>query len=235
MMNGQFISIEGDASQMAYAELLATVTYINSMDEPTPVDESVEKIIKFTVNDLERDAIANATVTVYPVNDPPELPVVTIVFNESTRDPVYLFTSEIEIDDSDNNTLEWIRIRIEPVDFLDNLTLFTDSIDNINFTLSGGDSAPKTSCFPAKNNETTQTIKLYGPASTEDFNNAIHNITFSNVCPGLNTSQRSIEITLFDGVDEFVSWVYVDISAIDDVPVCYFGQWPVSNNYNQLL
>ena len=222
------IRVDGVASHMVYARLLASVTYMNMLDEPTPVNESIMKVIQFTVNDLEQEATAYATVTVYPVNDPPKLSNVTIVFNESTKEPVYLFSSETSVEDSDNDTLEWITIEIEPTDFLDNLTLLTTEMGNINVSLVGGDLAPKTTCFPTKNNQTTQSIALYGPASTEDFNNAIHNITFSNNCPGLNTTTRLIRVTVFDGVDVFVSWVYVNISAIDDLPVCYFGQWPVS-------
>ena len=227
--SNEYIEIVGVATQSVYAELLASALYINRADEPTPPDSPENRVIVFTVSDEERTVSANTTVTLYPVNDPPQLPIVTVVYNETTQDPVYLFNSSVKIDDSDNTTIEYLTIEFMPsVDFLDNLTLPNISDVNISVTQYGGELSPKTACYPAANNITTQKITLKGPATTESFDEILRHITFSNVCPGLKPEQRSIAFTLSDGIDVFTSWVYVDIAVVKDPPVCYFGQWPVS-------
>lgn len=227
-VTGDYIVMERVTTQDVYHAILETATFVNTADEPTPVNETrVVSIVFYVFDNSNQSSNATASVTLHPVNDPPELPNVTVSFNESTRTPVFLFTQETSIDDSDNNTLDWVIIELLSADFLDNLTVV--SSDVVSFTTSGGDLAPTLACYPAENNETVQSITFSGPASKEDFNNAIRNITFNNPCPGLKREQRSVRVTLSDGVDKFTSWVYIDIEAVDDPPVCYFGQWPVSD------
>ena len=224
--NNTHIMISGLATQQTYESILATTKFNNTADEPTPPNVEVNRTILFSVSDNNYTVYAIATVTLEPVNDPPIIPEATVIFNETTREPVYLFDTSNIIDDSDHDVLVWITLEIDPpLDSLDNLTIPDADYVNISWMSL---SAPHGTCFPFINNHTIQNINISGPANKSVFNDVLHRITFSNDCPGINLTQRSIRITLFDGVDIGYSWLYVDIHNFNDAPLCYFGAWPVS-------
>uniref|UniRef100_A0A1X7V4J9 Cadherin domain-containing protein n=1 Tax=Amphimedon queenslandica TaxID=400682 RepID=A0A1X7V4J9_AMPQE len=223
-----YILIEGSATQSAYAHVLSTVTFINTDDEPTPRDRSINRIVDFEVSDDSFTDTSIANITLMPVNDIPTLSVPDVTFNESTRDPVYLFPPDVAIDDSDDEIIEFARVRIEsPYDSMDNLTIH-GTTDLTITTQTITDPAPTPSvCSPAVNEYTIQQISMTGPLNKTDFNYALSNITFSNYCPGLLTSRRRVSIILFDEMMGFspIS-MYINIATVDDPPYCYFGSWP---------
>ena len=221
------ITILGNATQYTYASILQTAKFGNTADEPTPPYIPVNRDILFEVKDSNFFATATATVTLEPVNDPPTIQVGNVTFNETTREPIFLFASSTLIDDTDHKQLIWITIEIYPhIDSLDNLTIPDITGVNISREYIW---APTSVCFPATNEFTVQRINISGPANKSVFQDALYNITYNNDCPGLVLTQRSVRIDLFDGDDIDIVWTFIDIEAFNDTPVCFFGPWPVSN------
>ena len=224
-----YILLSGSATQSDYATVLSSVTFINTDDEPTPRDQSINKIVEFKVFDDNFNDTSIATITLMPVNDFPTLNVSDVTFNESTRNPVYLFPPDVAIDDSDDDVMQFAIITIEsPYDSLDNLTIANVT----DLTISPQtiiDRAPILSvCSPATNEYTVQRISISGPSNKTEFNYALSNITFSNYCPGLLKSSREVSIVIFDEMNGFSPiTMYINIATVDDPPYCYFGSWPV--------
>ena len=223
-----YILITGSATQSAYAAILSTVTFINTADEPTPRDQSINRIVQFQVFDENFSDTSIANITLMPVNDAPTVNVSDVTFNESTRDPVYLFPPDVAIDDSDDEIMLHAEVQIQsPYDSMDNLTI-TSSTDLTIITQTITDLSPSPSvCSPAMNEYTIQRITMLGPLNKTEYNYALSNITFSNYCPGLLTSRRRVTIVLFDGMDFRRIDMYINIAPVDDPPYCYFGSWPV--------
>ena len=224
-----YIQITGSATQSAYAAILSTVTFINTADEPTPRDQSINRIVQFQVFDENFNDTSIANITIMPVNDVPEVSVPDVTFNESTRDPVYLFPPDVAIDDSDDEIMLFATIQIQsPYDSMDNLTI-TSSTDLIITTQTIINPPPSPSvCSPAMNEYTVQRITMSGPLNKTEYNYALSNITFSNYCPGLLTSSRSVSIVIFDEMMSFDTiTMHINIAPVDDPPYCYFGSWPV--------
>lgn len=223
--NDSYILLYGLEDQPIYASVLASVKYNSSADEP-PMPGT--RVITFTVQEDAFITASTATVTIKYVNDPPAVvPLVGVTFNESTRTPVSLFDSAAFIDDSDDDVLQWVTIELtqQSLDAMDNLTISTTNGVTIErVPTSEGSSV----CLPAENELTYQYINVMGPANKSVFVSALRSLTFSNDCPGLDTGDRMVSVTLADDDDENVQIVYVSIEAVDEPPSCYFGPWPVS-------
>ena len=232
------IIIEGSATQSVYAAVLATVRFINTDDEPTPRLMSINRIVQFEVFDEFFNDTSIANVTLIPINDSPFITVSDVTFNETTRNPVYLFPPDISIDDSDDDVIIGAAIEIRsPFDSMDNITV--PDMPGLVFqrqTLTTPEPEPSV-CSPAVNEYTIQRITINGALNKTEYNYALSNITFSNDCPGLLLTPRRIEIVINDERMGFRTInMYVNIAAVDDPPYCFFGTWPVSNSfiYNSL-
>jgi hypothetical protein len=226
--NDTQLIIDGEATQDDYRSLLATVAFINTDDEPTPPHASVRRLVQFNISDDVFDAmIAMTTVTIEPVNDCPMIPSFRVMFNETSRDPINLFSTSIMIDDSDHTILENISIMIYPsVDSMDNVTIA--NVSGLNITRSAYNGSIISACDPAVNEFTVQEIILEGPANKSTFEEALYSIMYSNGCPGISLTPRSLLVSLNDGACSHDVWIYIDIIPLDDGPVCYFGSWPGS-------
>ena len=232
------IIIEGSATQSVYAAVLATVTFINTDDEPTPRLMSINRIVQFEVFDEFFYDTSIANITLIPINDSPFINVSDVTFNETTRNPVYLFPPDVSIDDSDDDVIIGAEITImSPFDSMDNLSI--PDMPGLTITRrTDTDPQPDPSvCSPAVNEYTIRRINIGGTVNKTEYNYALSNITFSNDCPGLLLTPRHIIIVINDERMGFrTTNMHVNIAAVDDPPYCFFGTWPVSNSfvYNSL-
>jgi uncharacterized delta-60 repeat protein len=114
--NAGVLGLSGWDSVDNYQQVLRTITYNNTSQNPTAGDRT----IAFEVNDsMANSNTAIATVTVIPVNDAPTGISKTITANEDTT---YLFTaSDFGFSDIDSNSFN--RVRITTVPAAGNLTL----------------------------------------------------------------------------------------------------------------
>ena len=224
------IIIEGSATQSVYAAVLATVTFINTDDEPTPRLENISRIVQFEVFDEYFNDTSIANVTLMPTNDVPFVNVSDVTFNEATRDPVYLFPPDVSIDDSDDDVIYGAAIVVRsPFDSMDNITI--PDMPGLDIIRQTEPNPEPSVCSPAVNEYAIQRITINGALNKTEYNYVLSNITFSNDCPGLLLTPRRIEIVVIDDRMGFgVINMYVNIGAVDDPPYCFFGTWPVSKD-----
>ena len=224
------IIIEGSATQSVYAAVLATVKFINTDDEPTPRLESISRIVQFEVFDEFFNNTSIATVTLIPINDAPIVIVSDVIFNETTRDPVYLFPPDVSIDDSDDDLIFAAVIFVmSPFDSMDNITV--PDMPGLAIIRQAEPNPEPSVCSPAVNEYTIQRITINGVLNKTEYNYALSNITFSNDCPGLLLTPRHIRIVISDDrMETGVINMDVNIGAVDDPPYCFFGTWPVSKD-----
>ena len=223
------------SSQKKYADFLSSVQYHSSADEQTPVNEISNRSILFQIWDNNEDilqaefiAAATATVLILPVNDAPEIVTFgSVVFNEATRLPVNLFSTEDVIDDSDSEDLLWVTIKLHPpVDSQDKLSV--PDIEGLTISRRKVFEGPPGLCRPASELYQDQFINITGLASKKVYENVLYNVTFSNDCPALRNDTRTVLVYLYDGKDAGSTLVTISILSVDDPPLCYFGYWPVS-------
>lgn len=229
------VNITGMASQDVYADFLSTVQYYSSADEHTPINQISNRSIQFLIWDEDEDILqakftaeATAYLTILPLDD--AAVIVTagdVVFNETTRNPVNLFSTNDVIDDTDDDDLLWISIQLyPPVDSQDRLAV--PNIDGLTISREHLLDAPLSTCNPASETYQHQFINISGLASKRVYEDALYNVTFSNDCPGLQKDTRNIIVHLYDGRETGNTSVTVAIAPVDDPPLCYFGLWPVS-------
>ena len=224
------IIIEGSATQSVYAAVLATVTFINTDDEPTLGLENISRVVQFEVFDEYFNDTSIATVTLIATDDSPFVIVSDVTFNETTRDPVYLFPPDVSIDDSDDDVIYGAYIVVRtPFDSMDNITI--PDMPGLTIQHITEPNPDPSVCSPAVNEYTIQRIHINGALNKTEYNYALSNITFSNDCPGLLLTPRHIEIGIRDTRKEFSGIdMNVNIAAVDDPPYCFFETWPVSKD-----
>jgi hypothetical protein len=87
------LSLSGSASKADYEQVLRTVTYNNTSQNPSTAD----RIVKFVVNDGELDsADPNSTVAVIAVNDAPEAANDSVTTAEDTSNPITLSATDVD-------------------------------------------------------------------------------------------------------------------------------------------
>lgn len=228
-LGSDLLIVNGSAAQENYSQLLATVSYYNTDEEPVPPGETRQQNVEFNVFDDRFNAVAMATITLYPKNDPPCVSTnnTKIVYNERARVPINLFSSTDRITDSENDTISWVTIEIyQSLDNRDNLSLSVATDINV---LQQSTTIPTDSnCFPFAANNTYQFLNFSGIAMPSSYEQILHNITFNNDCPDMNSFQRTVIITASDGISSKSINISINISEYDDPPLCYFGNWPVS-------
>ena len=222
--------LSGSASQDSYRQVLATVRYINTADEPTAPNATSQRTVDFLVEDESFNATASTVIILHPKNNPPNVTTAVervVTFDESTRNPVHLFTSSDQIVDPDSDQVVWVTVEINPApDSRDNLSVA--EVQGLSITRLARATPTDSTCFPFANNNTAQFINVSGVAALSAYEEALHNLTFSNDCPDLELASRTVQVTLSDGISSNTIRVFVNISAFDDPPLCYFGHWPVS-------
>jgi hypothetical protein len=87
------LSLSGSASKADYEQVLRTVTYNNTSQNPSTAD----RIVKFVVNDGGLDsADPNSTVAVIAVNDAPEAANDSVTTAEDTSKPITLSATDVD-------------------------------------------------------------------------------------------------------------------------------------------
>ena len=224
------VMLTGQASPDAYRQVLATITYENTAEEPVPPGETRQRNVIFLVIDgMFPSEESLATITLRPKNDPPRVCIRndTVVYDDLTKAAVRLFSTADRIEDTDSTELVWLTLEIiSPIDSRDNLSVSLESGLSL---LAQSTIAPTNSaCFPFAANNTYQFLNISGAAMFASYEQVLHSATFANDCPDLDLSQRIIVATVSDGIITNTVNVSLNITDYDDPPLCYFGDWPVS-------
>ncbi len=161
-------------------------------------------------------ANATTTVDIVPVNDPAFLNFQSrsLIFNEATRNEVFLFEPGDTITDSDGITLEWISLEIiSPVDSYD---AFAVNIGTSNLVVD----------YRSASEGERRLLNISGTADNATYVEVLQTVSFVNVFPGLELANRLVEVTTYDGETESPPHsITIIIQPFDDPPMCFFGEW----------
>ena len=203
------ITVTGRASQDVYEAIAEGVLYWkNSSFQPLSLDATV----CFTLFDDVYDAMECTEVIILNVNDPPVISVsaALVQYDESSRQPVPTF-SGLTIHDPDTipSDIVLALVEIEPVvDSNDALAIAhnTFGASLLNITEEG------------------QSISIRGQANSSVYEAVLATVTFVNLDPEPDLSNRTLTLVVYDGVNSSLpAIVTVSILPFDDPPVCSFG------------
>ena len=198
---GATLLLAGPALPVEFAQVLSTVQYHTTSDNPT----SQPRVIQVTAFDGGLSGEASfAQVEVVPINDPPLLFLSSSVnFNVSFIEgssPVSLSSSQLEIRDPDSLVLESATVRLQAVlDSGNEFILYSTTLSVLR--LSDSD------------------IQFLGPATLGDFEQALLSVRYSNNATDPTAGDRLIEFTIRDGQLSATAFTAVSVLTVNDAPV----------------
>jgi len=218
---GGLLEIGGRATAEEYMDFLSTVQYFNALDEPNNAYQ--ERSITVTISeDDDQSSESYILVNLISVNDPAQFNFAerTITFDESARMPINLFedSNTIEDPDKDGGTLTYATLSLQPIIHEGDIIMVTD---NEGLVVDG--------------NETY--INVSGVANLEIYERVLKSVTFVNTFLDPNPDElREVLINTYDGKDDSDGpTIFINISAFDDPPHCFFNDDLVSKIYVHLL
>jgi VCBS repeat-containing protein len=206
----------GDATQAEYNDVLKSLRFINTSDDPS----AVNRVVTVTVNDGVVDsAPAQAVIKVTPVNDAPVLdldssPAATgtgysVSFTENGTG-VSISSANVSIIDPDNGTLKGATITLTNAQEFDVLTA-TDKF-GIHAVVSD-----------TRTTDGKITVTLTGEATLEQYKAMIESVMYKNTSDDPSTIDRVITVQVDDGSSKFnlsnVATSTISVTAVNDAPV----------------
>jgi surface adhesion protein len=206
----------GDATQAEYNDVLKSLRFINTSDDPS----AVNRVITVTVNDgVVNSAPAQAVIKVTPVNDAPVLdldssPAATgtgysVGFTENGTG-VSISSANVSIIDPDNSTLKGATITLTNAQEFDVLTA-TDKF-GIHAVVSD-----------TRTTDGKITVTLTGEATLDQYKAMIGSVMYKNTSDDPSTIDRVITVQVDDGSSQFnlsnVATSTISVTAVNDAPV----------------
>lgn len=183
------LTLSGAASPAAYQQVLRSVGYRNTSQDPDPTDRSVQVIVAGTMAVSQPYSLL---VQVEPINDPPELDLDGAVAGNDyetvfyiNRGPVPIVAASLTLYDYDTTTLKSATIRITNLKNQQAEALTADVSGVVNI---------KRSYDPA-----TGVLALTGVDSVANYEHVLRTVTYNNVVPQPNTEDRLVEFIVSDG------------------------------------
>ena len=197
--------LSGIAPQRVYEAVCREVYYINTADEPGRIQRTVE----LTLMDETLNSSAFTTIEIIPTNDPAffNFTSLELIFNESTRMPINVFSQDDNVlVDPDGNMLQWITIGIvSPND--PNDTLVAD-VQGTGLEVNGYGG---------------RILNISGRGSFMDYERVLNTVTYNNLFPDMDTTERMVHVFTFDGMTlSFVHNITITVIPYDDPPFCFF-------------
>ncbi|XP_065908820.1 protocadherin Fat 4-like [Dysidea avara] len=209
IVSDRHITINGPIADTTVTEILQTVLYLNSDEEPDPQ----ERLVIFTIDDGMTVVIANVTIIIFTIND--QAPVVDL----NITDPNTVNSQTTFIEGSSSVLVFGTVVNITDEDFNG------DTLDYVDLTLSGPLDA--TASITATPNGLVRVLsfgptmlQLIGPAPHTDFVNALTSVSYHNT--GNNPRQplqRTVEVIANDGMFNATAIGIIVIETINDPPV----------------
>ncbi|MGF6310581.1 hypothetical protein ABIB82_004666 [Bradyrhizobium sp. i1.8.4] len=198
------LTLTGSSSVANYQAALASVTYVNTSDNPS----GLARTVTITANDGTLDgAPATETINVAPVNDPP---VVTAghTLNFTENQAATAFDPAITVSDVDNTTLAGATVQITGN--------YATGQDVLAFTTQNG----ITGSFDAG----TGTLTLTGTASVADYQAALASVTYQNTSDNPSGLARTVTIITNDGSANSTAVTdTINVTPVNDPPVTTAG------------
>ena len=207
--NSSLLVLSGRVLLSDYEAVLSEIFFQNIATEPV----SSLRNISFIIGDELFRNTAFTIIEIIPTNDPAFIDITNpnITFNETTRDPLNLFSSNDTISDDDGDSLDMIRIVIYPTNDLMDILAADPVGTGLNVTLS------------TNPNDNTQLV-ISGTANFSTYIQVLQTVTFANNFPGIDRTTRLVNVYTFDGMTESPPHqIRIVIDPFDDPPICFFG------------
>ena len=230
MYENYTLTLTGNDTVEAYAQVLATVTYENTYAHPGMPDER-ERQVYFYVSDGEKNSDpAVAIISFTGVNDRPHLYVNGFSENNyevnffEEEGPVVIVHPNLCLHDEDNSSIAYITARITnnedgPLEFLavDRIVLEEVLEQNMN---NQDKVIEVTNLIPnVTYNSATAELYITGLDSIEEYFYVLRNITYDNIADEPDTETRIIEFIVNDGeLDSVPVYTQVNITLVNDSP-----------------
>ena len=206
------IMATGPASLSLYEQFLQTLAYVNNRTEPTAGERQIEVT---PINPAGDCSPLILRLSIALLNDnPPILVLITsnsIPYVEGSGDLAFASEAGLTITDADNNQLfplQSSRVILEGV--LDN---GMETLGYDTSILSPGVSVTNSS------NSSQLGLQFSGRATVQEYMAILRSLTYSNTAPEPTPGNRSVSITVFDGLQQDVTIVIVIVILADDNPL----------------
>lgn len=181
------IELTGVASPAAYQQVLRTLEYLNTSQDPDPTN----RVIEFSVADNQASGpVASMIVQIQPVNDSPELDLngVGSGLDYSTlffinRGPVPIVAESMTVTDIDNTTLRSATIQIS--------NLINPQREILSVDVTGTNIKKEFDLL-------TGLLKLTGTDSVASYQQVLRTLTYDNSLIDPDTTARVIEFVVSD-------------------------------------
>ncbi|MCS4009047.1 putative thioesterase [Bradyrhizobium elkanii USDA 61] len=198
------LTLTGSSSVANYQAALASVTYINTSDNPS----GLARTVTITTNDGTLDSSpVTDTINVTPVNDPP---VVTAghTLNYTENQAATAFDPAIIVSDVDNATLTGATVQITGN--------YANGQDVLAFTSQNG--------ITGSFNAGTGMLTLTGTASVADYQAALASVTYQNTSDNPSGLARTVTIIANDGTATSTPVTgTINVTPVNDPPVTTAG------------
>ncbi|WP_210168328.1 beta strand repeat-containing protein [Bradyrhizobium pachyrhizi] len=198
------LTLTGSSSVANYQAALASVTYINTSDNPS----ALARTVTITTNDGTLDSSpVTDTINVTPVNDPP---VVTAghTLNYTENQAATAFDPAITVSDVDNTTLTGATVQITGN--------YANGQDVLAFTSQNG--------ITGSFNAGTGMLTLTGTASVADYQAALASVTYQNTSDNPSGLARTVTIIANDGTANSTPVTgTINVTPVNDPPVTTAG------------
>ncbi|MBD2092918.1 calcium-binding protein [Microcoleus sp. FACHB-1515] len=193
--SGGTLSLSGTATIAQYEEVLRSVTYFNSSDNPDPTTRS----IAFQVNDgSDISTVITRTVTVAARNDAPRLTFNSPVPTYTENAAAIAVDANLTLSDPDSTTIRSATIEITNAvsgDFLD-------------ATVPGG----------LQKTFANGVLTIIGDATIAQYQAMLRSITFRNSSDNPDATPRILRFTVSDGDSTSVDRT-VNVAPVNDAPI----------------
>ncbi len=198
------LTLTGSSSVANYQAALASVTYVNTSENPSGLDRTVTII---TNDGSANSAAVTDTIHVTPVNDPP---VTTAggTLNYLENQAATAIDPTVTVSDVDNANMASATVQITGN--------FASGQDVLGFTNQNG--------IIGSYNAATGTLTLTGSSSVANYKAALDSVTYFNSSDNPSGLDRTVSFTVNDGAaNSNTSTSTIHVTPVNDAPVVSFG------------
>ena len=206
------ITAIGPASLSTYEQFLQTLVYENNHTEPTPGSRQIEVYPMDPAGDCSPLPL---TVTITLFNDnPPSLMLLAasaVSYIEGSGDLTFASEAGLTISDEDNNQLFPLQ----------SSSITLEGVVDSRMEMLGYDSSMLLSDVSATSSTGSSQIRLQfnGRATVQEYEAFLLTLTYNNIAPEPTPGNRSVSITVSDGIQQDVTVVIVIVILVDDNPL----------------
>lgn len=228
--NGSELLLLGPAAVDEFLTVIKTVSYENTLSHPGD-PSPLSRTIQFTVSDgLNQSIPAFVFLSFGTINNAPFLDangrqpgISNLVTFYEERGPVTIVQTDAVLEDIDNATLSFVRVRIvNPLDGDNEVLYVEDVVTETSAPLTSKEVVFFNYRAQQQYDVATATLTITGLETVYEFQEVLKTLKYDNLADEPNTSERSVEFVLSDGVlNRTGVYVTIVMENVNDSP--YFN------------